>query len=440
MLRSLILRTFVTSSGITVLGLANSILLSRWLGPVGRGEIAAAMLWPMLLVYLSSIGLIVSTVYFTSLPNSRPQVIFRNATALGLILSAITLPLGYVLLPWLLKSQTPSVVGASRFFLLVIPISLITQFGIGVLQGRMQMSEFNWLRLVIPLGYLIGTVALMAAGRLNLISILLLHLFLNVAVLLSTLAVLAKSRIYIGVRTDRRLAKEMLKYGSKVHVGNISGLANLNLDQVLMAAWFPPAYLGLYVVAVSSAGLSQIFSQAVQTVATPGITRRESKSERIAVLQGVFRQYWLISLLVASAIGVGLPVAIPIVFGAGFRDSIWPAEVLLLGSCVVGAKQVLAGGAQALGNPWLGSKAQLYTLGITVLLLYLLLPSMGIMGAAIATTLAYSAELAIVIYGLRRTHSISPMSLFRINLGDLRGLSALQLFRARPERITPDQP
>src|SRR5882724_876199 len=132
MLRSLIFRTLLTNGGITVLSLANSVLLSRWLGPAGRGEVAAAMLWPMLLVYLGSMGLIVSTMYFTSLPGSQPQIVFNNAVILGLILCAITLPIGFVALPWLLKSQTSHVVDASRLFLLVIPISLIAQFGTSI--------------------------------------------------------------------------------------------------------------------------------------------------------------------------------------------------------------------------------------------------------------------------------------------------------------------
>src|SRR5438132_10966330 len=160
MLRSLILRTLVTNSGITAVGLVNSVLLSRWLGPVGRGEIAAAMLWPVLLVYLSSIGLLVSTVYFTALPNSKPRVVFNNAIVLGLLLSAIALPIGYVTLPWLLKSQTAAVVNASRLFLLVIPLSLVSQFGIGILDGRLRMVASNWLRIIVPFGYLVGTLSL----------------------------------------------------------------------------------------------------------------------------------------------------------------------------------------------------------------------------------------------------------------------------------------
>jgi O-antigen/teichoic acid export membrane protein len=409
----------IVNCGINALGLINSILLSHWLGPVGRGEIAAAMLWPGLLIYLSSMGLIVSSMYFSSVPDARPRVVLNNAILMGLLLSGVALPLAFIALPILLKSQSAYVISASRAYLIVIPLSLITQFGMGVLQGRLRLVELNWLRVIIPTGYLAGTIVLMAMGRLTLIHILILHMGLSVVALVSTLAVLTRAGIRPGVQTDAGLAKQMLSYGAKVHVGQVSGLANVSLDQVLMAAWLPPAYLGLYVVAVSSAGLSQMLAQAVQTVTMPGIAREPSDTQRGTILQSVFRRYWLLSLGIMLAMALVLPLLIPIIFGRAFAPAIWPAEILLLASCFKGAEQVLGGGAGASGNPWLGSKASLVALLVTMGLLYALLRRIGIMGAAIATAAAYLAELTVVIYGLRRTHSISPGSLFRFNFKDL---------------------
>jgi O-antigen/teichoic acid export membrane protein len=440
MLRSLILRTLITNCGINALGLANSILLSHWLGPVGRGEIAAAMLWPMLLAYLSSMGIISSTSYFAAARGSKLQSIFSNVMALALIQSAVALVIGYLALPYLLHSQSANVINTARLYLLVIPITLTTQYGTSILQGRMHMSAFNWLRTIIPFGYLAGTVALAMTGRLVLLNIVILHLGLAVAMWFGAMAVLLRLGIRPGFRPDVGLGKDMLRYGAKVQVGSVSGQANQSLDQVLMAAWLPPAYLGLYVVAVSSAALSQLFSGSVKMAATPSIAQRESRSERAAVLQGVFRRYWLLSFLIALAISAFLPIAIPVVFGIRFKAAIWPAEVLLVGTFLAGAMEVLAGGAQALGDPWLGSRAQLGALAVTVLLLYLLLPRMGIMGAAIATTAACATQLLIVVAGLRSSHAIPAMSLFRLRAGDLgSAFRIFDIFRAKRERLLPDQ-
>jgi O-antigen/teichoic acid export membrane protein len=418
-MRRLILRTLVTSSGVNVLGLVNSVLLARSLAPEGRGALAAAFLWPGLLVYLCSMGLIVATMYFSSLPNSDPRVVLNNAFLMGLILSAAALPVGYLIVPWLLKSQAPQVIKASQWYLLVIPLSLLTQLGLGVLQGRLRMVELNWLRLLVPLGYLLGTLSFLWLGQLTVDNIVGLHLGLNFAALLATLVALGRLRIYLGLETDVGLMREMLWYGLRTHVGQVSGLANLSLDQALIAAWLAPAYLGLYVVAVSSAGLLQMLSGAVQQVSMPSIAQKESSDESRSLLRLVFRRYWIISILVMLVIAAALPVIVPFVFGDRFRPAVWPAEVLLLASLFKGAEQVLGGGAGALGNPWLGSKANMTALVVTVGLLYALLPRLGLMGAAIASAAAYLVELLVVLYGLHHAHAISPLSLFRGSRADL---------------------
>ncbi len=440
MFRPLIFRTLITNFALAGLNLVNSVLLSRGLGPGGRGEVAAAMLWPTLLVYLSSFGLITTITYFAALPESNPQRIFANVLTLGGLQGALAMIVGFAILPWLLTSQTATVIQASRIYLLVIPLSLLTQYGMSILQGRLLIASFNWLRLILPVGYLTGTISLMLSGWLTPLNIILLHLLLNFILITATLRALSRAGMRLHFAFEQPLVKQLLAYGAKLQIGGISGMANLSLDQVLMAAWLPPAHLGLYVAAVSASGLAQIFAQAVQMVLTPGITQKESPIERAAVLQGVFRRYWLLSFIVTLAIGAALPLAIPLVFGGNFKGAVLPAEVLLLGVFFLGAKDVLGGGAQALGNPWLGSKAALVALVVTVALLYLLLPRLGIMGAAIATTLAYLTQLSVVAFGLRQTHGILLKGLFRFNFADLlAALNIFELIKLKREQLAADQ-
>ncbi len=413
-MRQMIIRTLVTNSGTTALGLINAILLSRWLGPAGRGEIAAALLWPGLLIYLGSMGLIISTMYFSSQPRADVGAVLNNSIVLGLILGTCAAAVGFFAMPWLLHSQSAAVISASRWYILVIPVSLLTQFGLSVLQGRLRLKAANWLNTIIPSGYLAGTIVLMSSGKLVLINIVMLHLFLNVVVMIVTFGVLARLGFYPGLRTDGPLAKSMVAYGAKLHVGQLSGFANLNLDQALMAAWLPPAALGLYVVAASSAGVSLMLSNAVQTVAMPTIAQEENVDARRRLVERAFNRYWWLSLLVMLALGVALPIVIPLVYGSGFRASIAPGEVLLIGMLFMGARTLLNAGAIALNDPWLVSKASLMALPVTVALLALLLPTFGLLGAAVASTLAYFVELAVIVHGCRRNHEVSLANLFRL--------------------------
>ena len=101
---------------------------------------------------------------------------------------------------------------------------------------------------------------------------------------------------------------------------------------------------------------------------------------------------------------------------------------------------MLAGGALAFGNPWLNSQAHLIAMVVTVALLSLLLPLLGIMGAAIATVIASWTQLAVVAYGLRQTHGISLIGLLRFNWTDLLAtLNISELVKGQRERLAPDQ-
>ena len=205
--RFLVGHTLVANAATTLLGLANAIVISRSLGPQGRGELAATLLWPGLLIYLSSMGLIVAAVYFSAQATTPPQLLLNNLITLGLLLSAFAVPVGFLALPWLLRSQSFDVVHASRWYLAVIPLSLLSQFGLGILQGQLRLKSVNWLRLIIPSGYLIGTIVLLFLQQLTLMNIVAVQLVLNSASLVATFVVLARRGIHPSFSFDIDVAK-----------------------------------------------------------------------------------------------------------------------------------------------------------------------------------------------------------------------------------------
>src|SRR5437899_17911 len=100
------LHTVITTVTIIGLGLITSVLLARYLGPNGRGEVAAVMLWPMLLTYISSTGLISATLYYAARPGARTDAIFANAMAAVGIQAIIAVTAGFLAMPWVLASQS----------------------------------------------------------------------------------------------------------------------------------------------------------------------------------------------------------------------------------------------------------------------------------------------------------------------------------------------
>lgn len=417
------LETISTNGIALVCGFGASLILARFLGPTGRGEVAAAMLWPQMFIYLSTLGIESATIYFSARPNARLAAVYGNSLLFALAQAALVLPLGYLLLPLLLQEQSPAVVAASRGFLWVIPPSLIAQYGGALLQGRLRIRAYNVARSVVPVGYLLGIFALFLSQDLVLETILAVQLALVIVVMVLTLVALWLLNVVGRPKVDRALAGEMLRYGLREHIGSVSQMANLRLDQLLLAAFLPAAQLGLYVVAVSTTHVLRVLPYAARILLTPRIAAGIDSLASLEPLKPTVRKYWLLTVMMGLALALFLPWLIPLVFGSEFTPSVLPAIILVLAAILFGGSELLGSVARGLGAPGLVSQAQTIALAGTGAGLLLLLPAFGIVGAALATFVSYGLMLVYFAFALRRQFGVAPAELLwpmRSDLVDLR--------------------
>src|SRR6266851_4167131 len=77
--------SLVASGLVQLLNVVSGIVIARSLGPAGRGELAAVLLWPALLASLSGLGTTDAITYLTA---RRPERT-RDVAATGLLLSLL---------------------------------------------------------------------------------------------------------------------------------------------------------------------------------------------------------------------------------------------------------------------------------------------------------------------------------------------------------------
>ena len=403
--RSPVAQTFATTVAIIVLGLISGIQIARALGPNGRGEVAAALLWPGLLVYIASIGLAQAVVVFAARASNEKDVstVFSTASCMGLVLSSIGALLGGFFVPFVLHSQSAEVVRASRVFLLSIPSGALSGFAVATLQGRCSFLKLNFVRLIVPVGYVMGLAAFVFANSLTVMSVAVLQLVLSYAAWLAGWFILAHERIFFSTRNFRMdVARQLLSFGGKAYAGTLSGTLNQRLDQALLAAWFPAAQLGLYSVATSTAGATDTISFAFRTVVSGRIAQKSSLVEKQIELRQTLARFLPILVTSAGGLALLLPIMVPLFYGSAFRAAILPAEVLLIAQVFYATKNLLTSAAEAFGDSWLGSKAELIGIGPNLLLLVVLLPRLGILGAAVAAVFAYLIEVGVMLRGFAR--------------------------------------
>ena len=194
---------------------------------------------------------------------------------------------------------------------------------------------------------------------------------------------------------------DQIRYGAQGQIANLAQLFNYRLDQFLVAAFVSRAGVGHYTVAVGLSESVWWLSSAVALVLMPRLT--EMDRERAAEMTPLAcRNTLLASVIAAIALIIISPVAIDVLFGNDFSSAQTPLILLMPGIIAACATRVLGSYLFSQGRIIYNTYATFIALGLTIVLDLALIPSAGVNGAAIASSIAYIASLAATLYWYRK--------------------------------------
>jgi O-antigen/teichoic acid export membrane protein len=135
------------------------------------------------------------------------------------------------------------------------------------------------------------------------------------------------------------------------------------------------------------------------------------------VIGNSFRTSLLWLVVGCAALFAVAPWLITLVFGAQFARSGLACRILLPGSIALGLNSVLYDGARSLNDPALPSYSEGMAAVLTGVGLFLLLPRYGFIGAAIASTVAYTLCLVFTLALYRVRLQFPLRELLRDSMG-----------------------
>ena len=414
-----ILLTSGTNVILALLGMLTGVLAARLLGPAGRGELAAIQMWPNFLAGVAYLGLPQALTFYSAQSGGGSGRYLGSAMSLGMFASIPVMIVGYACMPGLLPAQSASVVAAARWYLLLLPIQALESMPHHLLRGRSDFAAWNVVRVVPGLSWL----GILAYGwlchRTNPAFFALMYLA-ALALLAVPSFYLARRRVAGSFRPDSRHWLAMLRYGFPSMLSGVPQVLNLRLDQMLMAALLPAETLGFYVVAATWSGAVGLVPNALGTVLFPKTASQGEPRERGVLFAQGIRLAVLSAGVVAVAVAAVTPVALPLLFGEKFAASVPAALVLVVAAAIAAVNLVLEEGLRGLGQPALTLWAETGGLVVTGISLLLLLKPLGIMGAAIASVLGYSAVTVTLVAASLRLTGFSATVLLRPGRRELR--------------------
>jgi O-antigen/teichoic acid export membrane protein len=377
------------------LGILTGILSARMLGPVGRGEYAAIIIWPLGIASLLSLGINQGIAFLVGKQALTVSEVSTAAAVIGLIQSVLSVVIGLSIVPFALAKYSPEVRHLGIVFVLLTPAVMLSGYPGNLFQGMQDSFRFNLIRVTAPFTYFAGLVGLRFAHRGTLNAVVFSNLC-GYVVALALGSFMAWAVLRPRMQWNSSAIPRLIDFGYRTQATNLTNYFNQRIDQLLLSLFVPPQQLGLYAVAVTLSTAVTVFPQAAGIV-TFSRGSSQHREGTIATMGASFRASLVWLLVCCSVLYALAPFLIRLVFGRAFDGSILACRILLPGSVMIGLNQVLYNGASALGRPGLPSCAEGISMAVTAIGLYLLIPRYGYIGAAIVSSIAYTISFVLML-------------------------------------------
>ena len=386
------------------------VLIARNLGPEGNGFYAMAILSPAILANFLNFGIGSATVYFVSRRQfSAKQAAWEN-TKLALVISGVGVAIALPILCIWGEQLFPGIPISLLFIGLAgFPLSLYLAFNSSVLQGLQDFRAFNATVLLPPIVSLIVVPVAFYALNLGIYGALSAYILGQLTACITVYLFLRKRLVHSCENLVANLAgsvtyyKAVLNYGGKAHLSNVITFINYRADIFLVNLFLTPALVGVYAIAVQISEKLWLPSQAVSTVLFPKLsTMGDHPADRLRLTNKAFFLVSGITAVFSCLTAIVLHLLIVPVFGKEYL-AMFPAFYWLLPGivCWAGAR-VQSNCIAAAGKPEWNMYQSFAVLVINLAGNLFLIPQCGIVGAAMATSMAYVFDAIVKVYLVNR--------------------------------------
>jgi O-antigen/teichoic acid export membrane protein len=216
--------------------------------------------------------------------------------------------------------------------------------------------------------------------------------------------------------------KETFRYGLKAYTANTVSFINYRFDMFLILYFLSPVELGYYAVAVMIGEKLWYLSMATGTVLFPRIASSPKPDASLTLKTAALNLY--IILLAAILLGIFSHLLIGIFYGDVYVFAAEALIFLLPGIVAMAIPKLLMADLSGRGKPEYAMIASLCSLIVNVLLNIILIPVYGILGAAIASSIAYIVAALVFMYYYKRETSVNLRELFILKIGDITRIKA----------------
>jgi O-antigen/teichoic acid export membrane protein len=402
------LATFSAQLAAALLSFVSVLIVSRALGPSGRGDVAFLTTIAVLSSNVALLGVQEAHANFAAAEPQNRRALATNSLILSLLLGAACIALLAALValfpalarePWTLLALA---LGS-------IPMLILQTYLQFFVSADYAFGMYNLSWVITPLLTVVVNGVLAALHRLTVTIAFGNWVAAQGAATILLLWFVARRSVGFG-RPELALARRALGFGLRTHFGRLMMFGNYRADQWFVGSMAGSRQLGLYSIAVAWSEVLFYLPSALVIVQRPYLVRAE-RGDAARRAARVFRAGILLTALLTLVVILLAPVLCVTVFGSDFRGSIVDLRVLALGAIGIVAVKQLGNALTAQRRPGLTSIAATIAFALSIVLDVVLIPSHGGLGAAIASTISYSVGGVAIAVLFVRIFALSPAEL-----------------------------
>lgn len=376
---------------------------ARLLGPGPRGQISLCFVVIALGIYIGGLGADMPIVLWTAGAKSKPSEWFPTVAVWGLSGCSVACSLWAATYwqwrPAYLHGLTSTL---AIVVLATIPVSVCFVYLTSILTGLERFRLRAQLFLAEQIAGLLGILSLLFLFQRSADGAMLGNLAgLAIGTAISAVVLRDQFKGRWRVQFGEKQMRDGLAMGLRGQFGNMAALFNYRLDVFIVNYFQDSVQVGLYALGVLASEVLWQIPQAVQSALFPRTARTLDKGATEFTCL-VVRQILVIACISAALLALASPIFIPLVFGERFRPSVAVVWWILPGTVMLSLGKPACADLAARGKTGYCSAFAFVALVVTIVLDLILIPRMGIRGAALASSVAYFTDAVLILAALRR--------------------------------------
>ena len=410
---------FILITKICILGilLINDAIISRTLGPAGKGLLATVIIIPLWFEKVGTLSLASASIYNIAKKKHNFQEVASNLLSMALLIGLLFV-LSFAIWNKVFIQHLMKVEGFSFILWVVVgicPLLLISNYlsSIFISQGR--IKDFNLIQIGKPITVLILILfGALKYGVYGAILALCAGIACNTIIALSMFSRIGSIRLSVNIP----LLKDLFLYSVRLHGAMILSIFLKRFQLIVLVYYLDKRTVGLFSVALIISELLLLIPAAITPLLLSNISASPDDDREIT--SQVSRTIFCAMLVLAILMAVSSIKLIPLIWGSEFKDSILPLLVLLPGMVAFGNANILTTHLLGIGRPGLGTILTAVATLVNVLLCFLLIPGWGLLGASLANSMAMFVLYGLAIVSFIKLTHVPIKECFVISREDLR--------------------